>query len=223
MMIAGRESQKRSRRALTTVAVLVCLIVITLIGAALLKVGLAQRNQVRSQEHRLQAEWLAESGLDRALGRLAADRNYRGEEWPIRAEDLSVPRSPRVGEPSGSSAQPAAMITITVDRVARECESQAHPRAGRLSPRSAGALAAYQTNVDRSRTRQGRSRAMTRGFVNRFSRPIRARTAGFSPARAFTLIELLVVIAIIAVLVALLLPAVQSAPKPPGAPSASTT
>jgi len=116
-MMMRSQSQKRSRRALTTVAVLVCLIVITLIGAALLKVGLAQRNQVRAQEHRLQAEWLAESGLDRALGRLAADGNYPGEEWPIRAEDLSVPAGAAPGQPSGSPAQPAAMITITVDGV----------------------------------------------------------------------------------------------------------
>jgi len=111
------QSQQPLRRALTTVVVLVCLIVITLIGAALLKVGLAQRNQVRSQEHRLQAEWLAESGLDRAVARLAADANYPGEEWPILALDLSVPAGPAPGRPAGGSAQPAAMITITVDRV----------------------------------------------------------------------------------------------------------
>jgi Tfp pilus assembly protein PilX len=116
-MMSRSRYQKRSRRALTTVAVLVCLIVITLIGAALLKVGLAQRNQVRAQEHRLQAEWLAESGLDRALGRLAADKNYPGEEWPVLAQDLSVPASRAIGHHSGSSVQPAAMITIAVDRV----------------------------------------------------------------------------------------------------------
>jgi Tfp pilus assembly protein PilX len=111
------KSQKPSRRALTTVAVLVCLIVITLIGAALLKVGLAQRSQVRSQEHRLQAEWLAESGLDRAVAQLATDKNYPGEAWPIRAQDLGFPASPVLGQTSGSSAQPLGMITITVDRV----------------------------------------------------------------------------------------------------------
>ncbi len=117
MMLSKSQSQKRSRRALTTVAVLVCLIVISLIGAALLKVGLAQRSQIRSQEQRLQAEWLAESGLDRALGRLAADRSYLGEKWPIRAQELSVPAGPAPGQTSGSPARQTAMITITVDRV----------------------------------------------------------------------------------------------------------
>ncbi|MGO9465365.1 MAG: hypothetical protein ACLQIB_08390 [Isosphaeraceae bacterium] len=117
MMISRSQSQRRSRRALTTVAVLVCLIVISLIGAALLKVGLAQRHQVRSQEQRLQAEWLAESGLDRALGRLAADRNYPGEEWPIHAQDLAVPTGSAPSQSSGSPPQAAAMITITVERV----------------------------------------------------------------------------------------------------------
>jgi Tfp pilus assembly protein PilX len=116
-MMSGSRFERRSRRALTSVAVLVCLIVITLIGAALLKVSLAQRKEVRSQEHRLQAEWLAESGLDRALARLAADRNYRGEEWPIRARDLSLPAASATGQAAGSSAQPVAMIAIIVERV----------------------------------------------------------------------------------------------------------
>ncbi len=116
-MMSRWRSQNRSRRAMTTVVVLVCLIVITLIGAALLKVGLAQRIQFRSQEHRLQAEWLAESGLDRALGRLAVDGDYVGEEWPIRAEELGVPVGPATGQTGGSSAEPAARITIAVERV----------------------------------------------------------------------------------------------------------
>ena len=117
-MMNRARPRARSRRALTTVVVLVCLIVITLIGAALLKVGLAQRKAVRSEEHRLQAEWLAESGLDRALARVTLDRNYRGEEWPIRPEDLSLGALASVGEPSSSAAQPAAVITISVERIA---------------------------------------------------------------------------------------------------------
>jgi hypothetical protein len=104
------------RRALTSIAVIVCLIVITLIGAALLKVGLAQRALAAVDERRLQAEWLAESGLDRALARLSADANYTGEEWPVRAEDLSLSPDSIAVHPGGSAAGPAALITISVDR-----------------------------------------------------------------------------------------------------------
>lgn len=119
MMIRSRP-HKRSRRALTTIAVLACLIVITLITAVLLKVGLAQRSEVRSREHRLQAEWLAESGLDRALARLATDRSYSGEKWSIDAQGLAFSSSPTTGQPSGAAAPPAAMVTIVVDRVAQQ-------------------------------------------------------------------------------------------------------
>ena len=43
---------RSNRRGLTAVAVLVCLVVVTLVSGVLLKVGLAHRDQVRSQEHR---------------------------------------------------------------------------------------------------------------------------------------------------------------------------
>jgi len=70
------------------VAVLVCLIIITMMAGALLKAGLTQREQVKAQEHRLQAEWLAESGIQRATARLAADPDYKGETWEVPARDL---------------------------------------------------------------------------------------------------------------------------------------
>jgi hypothetical protein len=73
---------------LTAVAVLVCLIIITIMAGALLRVGLSQREQVKAQEHRLQAEWLAESGIERAAARLAADPGYKGETWEVAARDL---------------------------------------------------------------------------------------------------------------------------------------
>ncbi len=80
-------------------AVLVCLLVLTLISGVLVKLGVAYRQQVRAQERRLQAEWLAESGVDRALARLAAKPDYKGEIWEIAAETLGRP----------------AVVTIKVD------------------------------------------------------------------------------------------------------------
>jgi hypothetical protein len=90
------------------VAVLVCLVVVTLISGVLLRIGLAHRDQVRSQEHRLQAEWLTQSGLERALARIAADSNYAGETWRLNRRDLGLPEVP-CDDPA-----PAAVVAITV-------------------------------------------------------------------------------------------------------------
>ena len=74
---------RRPSRGMTVVAVLICLIVITLASGAVLKVGLAHHDFVRAQERRLQSEWLAESGVQRALARLAVDRDYPGERLGV--------------------------------------------------------------------------------------------------------------------------------------------
>jgi hypothetical protein len=93
------------------VAVLICLLVITLVSGALLKLGLAYRGEVRDQERRIQAEWLAQAGLDRALHRLAASASYSGEDWKLSAADLGM-----AGARPG--AGPAARVAIAVERPA---------------------------------------------------------------------------------------------------------
>jgi type II secretory pathway component PulK len=100
------------RRGLTAVAVLICLLIVTMISAALLKVGVAQRAQARAQERALQAEWLAQAGLDRALARLAAKADYGGETWEIAAAEL------RSGEPNSAEQGPAARVVINVQQAA---------------------------------------------------------------------------------------------------------
>jgi type II secretory pathway pseudopilin PulG len=95
-------TRQKPPRGMTAVAVLICLIVVTMISGALLRVGLTHRDQVRSQEQRLQAEWLAESGIQRAIARLASDPKYPGETWEIGAKELD-------------STEPAS-IAITIDR-----------------------------------------------------------------------------------------------------------
>jgi hypothetical protein len=91
-------------------AVLVCLLVITLISGALVKQGVAYRDRVRDQERRLQAELLADSGVDRAFARLAAKPDYAGETWEIGAEALG--RAPAADAGEG----PAAGVSIRVER-----------------------------------------------------------------------------------------------------------
>jgi hypothetical protein len=104
-------------RGMTVVAVLVCLIIVTLISGAVLKVGLAQRELARALERRLQAEWLAESGAQRALARLARDRDYAGETWLLGAGDLSQSERDPASALAGEADRAAAVVTIAVERV----------------------------------------------------------------------------------------------------------
>ncbi len=104
------------RRGMMIVAVLVCLVVVMLLAAALLRVALAERDGNRNLERRLQAEWLVESGLERARARLAADRGYTGETWPIAAAGLGLEEP---SEPTGKAVNiegACAVVTISVDR-----------------------------------------------------------------------------------------------------------
>ncbi|MGP0065206.1 MAG: hypothetical protein ACLQGP_16600 [Isosphaeraceae bacterium] len=104
-------SRNRPRRGLTAVAVLVCLIILTMVAGAVLKVDLARRQQLRAQEHQLQAEWLAEAGIQRGLARFDADPAYTGETWEIPARELDSPDS--------------ALVTIVVGRVPGDAKHQA--------------------------------------------------------------------------------------------------
>jgi type II secretory pathway component PulK len=108
---------KNTSRGMTVVAVLVCLVIITLVSGAVLKVSLAQRELTRSQERRLQAEWLAESGAQRAMARLASDRDYVGETWSLTAQDLGQSERPSTVTTQGEPQRAVAQILIAVERV----------------------------------------------------------------------------------------------------------
>jgi Tfp pilus assembly protein PilV len=107
-MIANRSVRESRRRGLVSVAVLIGLIIIGMICAGLLKVALARRSEAASEERRFQAEWLAESGLERASSRLAASADYAGETWEVPAADLG--------------GRGAAKVLIEIGRVADQAD-----------------------------------------------------------------------------------------------------
>jgi hypothetical protein len=78
---------KRCRGAFSVV-VLVCLVISTMVLASLLKITLLHDRQVGSEIMRVQTSWLADSGLERAAGRLAIDRAFEGETWTVNAARL---------------------------------------------------------------------------------------------------------------------------------------
>ena len=92
-----------------SVAVLIALMIVAVLCAAMLKVGFARRHQLKGFEHQVQADWLLESGIDRAVSRIGASSDYQGETWSIPTEDfggrgagvVSIKVQPVVNGPPG--------------------------------------------------------------------------------------------------------------------------
>jgi hypothetical protein len=82
-----KEMSFNSRTGTLVFAVLVCLLVVTLIAGALTKTIVRHNRVLRLQHHRLQADWLADSAIDRAAGWLHRNPNYEGETWRISPEE----------------------------------------------------------------------------------------------------------------------------------------
>lgn len=76
--------------------VMVALLLVSVIGGSLLKSALAQHQMARQEQKRLQSEWLAESGLERAAANLLRNADYNGETWTISAADLKGNKEARV-------------------------------------------------------------------------------------------------------------------------------
>jgi Tfp pilus assembly protein PilX len=77
-----------SRRGAFTVVVLVALLVAGMLVASLLRMALLQDRQLGYEQFRLQATWLAESGLERAVSRSFAEPDYAGETWRLEPDQL---------------------------------------------------------------------------------------------------------------------------------------
>jgi Tfp pilus assembly protein PilX len=102
---------------------------------AVVRLAAAGRQSLDRQVREAQAAWLAESALDRAAARLAADPNYPGETWTLSAEDLA--------------GRDAASVAIRVE-----------PEAGRPDRRRVSVEAVYPDDP-RLRARQTRDVTMT--------------------------------------------------------------
>lgn len=78
----------QARRGGIMVVAMVCLVLTTLILGSLLKLVTMHHTQSRFEQQRVQADWLAEAGLERAADNLSRDAGYSGENWQISAEEI---------------------------------------------------------------------------------------------------------------------------------------
>ena len=77
-----------ARRGLALVVAIVALFLVGVLTTESVRIALARHGQQQRAEHLLQAEWLAESGLNRAAAALRAQADYTGEIWAPAADLL---------------------------------------------------------------------------------------------------------------------------------------
>ena len=100
-----RLRKARRRRGMILVVVLVCLAIAGMLMASLSRLAVARHDVSRAAQWQLQATWLAESGMQRALAQLAADPQYKGETWEPSADE------------GGVFDESGAMVVIEVENV----------------------------------------------------------------------------------------------------------
>lgn len=76
------------RRGVILILVLACLAIASVLLITGIKLALSSHHVARTFGWSVQAQWLAESGLERAAAQLAADADYSGETWKIPADNL---------------------------------------------------------------------------------------------------------------------------------------
>ncbi len=97
--------------------VLACLSAVMVLFAAWLRVLAIEHRHIRAASNSLQAEFLAESGIARAVALLTANAKYQGEKWQIEARSLAAPAGATVTiEVAAVSDQPRARrVTVAAE------------------------------------------------------------------------------------------------------------
>ena len=82
------ESTIRNRRGMVLIVFLVCLAVAAALIAGAARIALTSHQATQTASWSVQARLLAESGVERAAAKLAADAAYTGESWTIPAAEF---------------------------------------------------------------------------------------------------------------------------------------
>lgn len=122
------------RRGVAMIVAMICLFSIAMLGATLLRLAVVQYRQTRQDQRRLQAEWLAESGLQRAVARLRAEANWSGDVWDVSAESLGAPGvvTTRIVEEADAADASGRRIVVTAEFPAGSQERARCSRSARV-------------------------------------------------------------------------------------------
>ncbi|MCC6125244.1 MAG: hypothetical protein IT426_09800 [Pirellulales bacterium] len=83
-----RTQSARRPRGFVLIVFLVCLAVAAALIVGTARIALTSHKAAQTAAWSVQARWLAESGVERAAAKLAADAAYAGETWTVSAAEL---------------------------------------------------------------------------------------------------------------------------------------
>lgn len=96
LVVRNASSRQSPRRGAIIVFAILALLVVSMLGAALLRTVSQSKQQLQREALHTQAVWLADSGAARAVAQLRAAPDYIGETWTVPAEQLSAGRTASV-------------------------------------------------------------------------------------------------------------------------------
>ena len=141
----GVSGRPVDRRGAVLLVALICTLVAVMLFGTLLKIAVTGHGQLRNEERRVQADWLAEAGVERAAALLESNPDYAGETWQIAPQEFggrfsgtvrivveTNPNQPEHRVVSVQSHYPAGMeqsfqsrkrVAITVSQVSKSAEA----------------------------------------------------------------------------------------------------
>jgi hypothetical protein len=114
--------RRQSRAGIVMICVVVCMAIATSLLGGMLKSTLMSRQQLRSEQHLRQSNWLVEAGAQRAAFRLSRDPDYAGETWSLSAESITGSHPGSVTISVSREAEPA-LVRITAEYPAESVRS----------------------------------------------------------------------------------------------------
>ncbi len=96
LAVRNAASRTSPRRGAIIVFAILALLVVSMLGAALLRTVSQTKQQLQREVLHTQANWLADAGAARAVAQWNASPDYTGETWAVPAEQLSAGRTASV-------------------------------------------------------------------------------------------------------------------------------
>ncbi len=87
--VCSHAERGNKNRGAVLIVVLVCFVVAASLFVLVARHAGVERRASETHLWTLQAQWVAEAAIERAVARLAADVNYQGETWTLSAADLA--------------------------------------------------------------------------------------------------------------------------------------